>query len=289
MIGLEERHSRDLAVQGSVVEKIVRMTREVYEDESPDVVIWSEGMLPSVATPEEVGAWVRARIRAPLVIGGLAERDDQTFNCAFVCLDPGGDGVRYYNKRTLVPFGEEIPGQGLLKALGVPVPSQKIGKGNELLIFELSSVPVSLSICFEGILRETSHEIRRSGARLHLNLTEDLWYGESSAPYQHLALTRMRAIEAGVPLVRITNGGISATCDRRGRMREGDRIPLGGLRAGIFEIAVPDLLPDPPWTQLLFRYSPILLLPIGIGIVRSRRRGANSGVPPADDGSSHIS
>jgi apolipoprotein N-acyltransferase len=80
-------------------------------------------------------------------------------------------------------------------------------------------------ICYEAIFPEIARESVDFGAQLLVNITNDSWYGFSSAPYQHLAISRMRAIETGRYLVRAANTGVSAFIDPVGR--ELARIPVG--------------------------------------------------------------
>lgn len=279
-IPLERRHTRDRAIEIEVLSEIERRSRELLAAEAPHVVVWSEGMLPEVLAPRQFGLWVRSRVGGPIVIGGLGERDGSPTNRAYVCLDPDGR-VEHYDKRHLVPFGEVIPFRGVMEAIGIPVPSQELASGEAPLVVTLGGVPVSFSICFEGILGVTAPSLRESGARLHLNLTEDLWYGDTSAPRQHLALTRMRVVESGLPLVRVTNGGISAQCDHRGRLLR--RIELGGPVAGVFEVLVPEFLPEPPASQSAARWLPLSLPVLALLRVLERRRrpgGKPSGTGP---------
>lgn len=272
-ISLERRHSRDRAISWRVMEELEARSRALYRDERPDVVVWSEGMLPVIWPTERVRDWIRNRVQVPLVIGGLGPNGDQVSNRAYLCVDLAADSIATYDKRVLVPFGEEFPLRGLIEGLGIPIPPSSLVPGTGPTVVEIAGVPISPSICFEGIT-PIAHDLRESGARLHLNLTEDLWYGRWSAPYQHLALTRMRAIEAGMPLVRITNGGVSAVVDRRGRFLE--RIPLGGPIAGVVEVPVPDHLPAPPFPQAVVPWLALALLPLAVLAWRERRAAGPS-------------
>ncbi|MCM2360028.1 MAG: apolipoprotein N-acyltransferase, partial [Geobacteraceae bacterium] len=74
-------------------------------------------------------------------------------------------------------------------------------------------------ICFEGIFPELSRAYVRAGSRLLVNITNDAWFGRSSAPYQHLSMIAFRAVENRVPLVRAANTGITAIIDSRGHIR----------------------------------------------------------------------
>ncbi len=281
-VSLERRHSRDRRVQLAVLEEIEERTVELATRTSPDVVVWSEGMLPSLWSDSELASWLGDRqIDTPLIIGGLGKEGGAAVNRAFLYLDPATGTLAHYDKRALIPFGETIPLRGVLRTLGIPLPAAQLAAGTESGIFNFEGVPVGISICFEGILPGVADELREGGALLHVNLTEDLWYGDSSAPYQHLALTRMRAVEAGVPLVRVTNGGISAACDARGRWLE--QIALGERQAGVFELSLPTRLEEPPFSRWCVSVVPIIGIPllllvsrIGLG-KRSRGFRPNSG------------
>jgi apolipoprotein N-acyltransferase len=273
VIALERRHSRDAEIRRDIIIEIENRTRALVESGAPDVVVWSEGMLPFAGSNAQVGEWIRVRIGAPIVIGGLGDADGCAVNRAFIGADPARDVISSYDKRFLVLFGERIPARGLLEALGVPVPGEDLCAGEQVVVTELAGVPVGFSICFEGILGVTGADLRASSARLHVNLTEDLWYGDSSAPRQHLALTRMRAVEAGLPLARVTNGGISAFCDQRGRWLA--RFGLGDPVAETVELSIPRELPAPPPTQWVFRILPGLFPPLLCLVWIERRRRAS--------------
>jgi len=259
-VSLERRHSRDRRVQLAVLQEIEARTAELAARTAPDVVVWSEGMLPSIWSDAELASWLRDRqIDIPLIIGGVGREGGTSVNRTFLNLSET-QGVEHYDKRTLIPFGEKIPLRGVLRSLGIPLPGAQLAAGTEPGIFNLEGVPVGISICFEGILPGVADELRDRGALLHINLTEDLWYGDSSAPYQHLALIRMRAVEAGIPLVRVTNGGISAACDARGRWLE--QIALGERKAGVFELSLPTRLEQPPFTRWWVSTIPIIGVPL---------------------------
>jgi apolipoprotein N-acyltransferase len=134
----------------------------------------------------------------------------------------GSDGqVRgRYDKMHLVPFGEYIP----LKSVFFFV--QTISKdvsafspGDELRVVDLGNHRLSAIICFEAIFPQLSRRFARLGSQLFVNLTNDGWYGDSGAPYQHLQMARWRAIEGRRFLLRATNSGISAVVEPTGRIQ----------------------------------------------------------------------
>jgi apolipoprotein N-acyltransferase len=123
------------------------------------------------------------------------------------------------DKVHLVPFGEYVPLAAFLPFVKKMV--QGIGDfspGESLTPLAAPFGKMGMLICFEGIFPEISREYVRNGAGLLVNITNDAWFGDSSAPYQHLSMTVFRAVENRVPLVRSANTGITAFIDSRGHV-----------------------------------------------------------------------
>ena len=279
-ISLERRHTRDGRVRDALELELIRRTRELAASASPDLVIWSEGIYPWIRTPAEIARQFGRPAGVPLIFGSLGPVGEQISNRAYVSFDPGAI-PEYYDKRALMPFGEQFPAHGFLRSIGIPLPPAAIYPGESVKVFEFKDVKLGPSICFEGLLPNTAGDLRRAGAELHINLTEDLWYGMSGAPHQHLALTRMRAVEAGLPLVRVTNAGITVVTDARGRIVE--RTALGSEIETVYEVAVPGTLPSRPVTQGIFRYLH-WGFPAGLVLLMVLRSRARKTAPIGDSG-----
>jgi len=132
-----------------------------------------------------------------------------------------------------------------------------------------TTVRCGVSICFEGILSATGDDLQGDRAQLHVNITEDLWYGRSSAPTQHLALVALRAVESGVPVTRVANGGVSASIDGFGRILES--VPLGTKEIGVFEVRVPTVAPSRSFGRIFSSLFP-WLAPMALAAVWVRRK-----------------
>ena len=147
---------------------------------------------------------------------------------SLVMLDSSGEIIGNYDKHALVPFGEFIPLRFLIpKSLKLPVGDKDFSRGDGAQTLNLSGLPpVSPLICYEGIFPEYAVG-KGEGSRPEwlLNVTNDAWFGMSSGPYQHFQMARMRAVEQGLPLVRVANTGITAYIDEFGRIKA--QIPLG--------------------------------------------------------------
>jgi apolipoprotein N-acyltransferase len=146
-------------------------------------------------------------------------------------LTPQGElGLRYHKIR-LVPFGEYVPVQSIL-TLGGRVSAKVIKQvadftpGEEATTGLVDGHKVGTFICYEAIFPDLVREFAAGGAELLVNITNDAWYGRTSAPHQHMAQAAFRAVENGKYLVRAANTGITAVVDPHGRVLQ---------RTGLFE------------------------------------------------------
>jgi apolipoprotein N-acyltransferase len=144
-------------------------------------------------------------------------------------VDPRGELVMRYHKIRLVPFGEYVPLQPIL-TMGGRYAAKLVDQvadftpGSEHVLGRVDGHAVGATICYEAIFPDMVRGFAKNGAELLVNITNDAWYGRSSAPHQHLMMASFRAVENGKYLVRAANTGISAVVDPRGRILE--RTPL---------------------------------------------------------------
>jgi apolipoprotein N-acyltransferase len=132
------------------------------------------------------------------------------FNSAYF-LDGKGVLKGLYDKIHLVPFGEYIPLKKLFFfAETITKDVGGFSSGKDYKILEIGGHPANAIICFEAVFPNLVRRFVRQGSQLIVNLTNDGWYGNSSAPYQHFAIARMRAVENRRFLIRAANSGISA-------------------------------------------------------------------------------
>ncbi len=144
-------------------------------------------------------------------------------------LDPAGRVALRYHKLRLVPFGEYVPLQSILTLGGRYSAKlvQEVGTftpGAEYAVGAVDGHPVAAFICYEAIFPDLVRGFAARGAQLLVNITNDAWFGRTSAPYQHLAMVVFRAVENERYLVRAANTGITAVVDPHGRVLE--RTPL---------------------------------------------------------------
>jgi apolipoprotein N-acyltransferase len=144
-------------------------------------------------------------------------------------LDPSGEVVERYRKNRLVPFGEYVPLQPLFTVGGRYVAKlvrevSDFSPGTEATTGLVDRHRIGGYICYEAIFPDLVRRFTAEGAELLVNVTNDAWYGTTSAPYQHLAMARFRAVENRRYMVRAANTGISAVVDPWGRVLEETRL-----------------------------------------------------------------
>ncbi len=195
----------------------------------PDLVVWPESPAPFFENDPRFQKAMTALAQtdhAPLIIGGLASDYSQQqqeyldYNAAMVI---GADGNRIgrYEKIHLVPFGEYVPfAQYLTFAHKLTGRVSKFTPGEDRKVFRLNGHRYGVFICYEAVFADEVRHFAQLGAEVLVNISDDGWYGDTSAPWQHLNMARMRAIENRRWLLRDTNNGITAVIDPYGRVRQ---------------------------------------------------------------------
>lgn len=253
--------------------------------ESPDFIVWPETAAPSylLREPEDLARVADAarRAKAPILTGcpDLRRAKDGTYQPFNSVILVAADGVvrGEYDKIHLVPFGEAIPFETVFPVLKrVDFGQANFEPGSERVVFEIPKARFSALICFESAFPRLVRQFVDGGAELLVNVTNDVWYGRTSMPFQHAAMAVMRSIETRRSLARSANSGISLAVDPYGRVlgRKGifERgfvvADLPVLSGKTFYVRHGDVL---PWTACLLSFLLLLVPPAG---------GAR---PPEDD------
>lgn len=216
-----EEHKWD---EDQVMPLVQRYRDQTLAVQDADLIIWPEDALPLlwpdayIVLLKDLDRQLAAR-RQTLIAGVLTpfpldEGRAGIYNSAVFL----GQTHGRYDKRHLVPFGEFFPVPDFLRrlfdVLGTPFSDFTPGAPNPPIL-TVRGVTIALSICFEDVFPEAfRHDAQRAG--ILVNITNDAWYGHSSALSQHLAFSRMRAIESARWLARATPTGISAIIDPNG-------------------------------------------------------------------------
>jgi apolipoprotein N-acyltransferase len=178
---------------------------------------------------------------AALIIGGIGADEVNgnlnTFNSAMLWASDGSR-IGRYDKIHLVPYGEYIPYRNLFFfAHQLTNQVSDFSRGTERKVFRIEdahgqSHHYGIFICYESVFADEIRQFAKNGAEVFVNISDDGWYGDTSAPWQHLNMARMRAIENRRWILRATNNGVTASIDPYGRVRQSiPRHTVGSLVA----------------------------------------------------------
>ncbi|HMK34058.1 MAG TPA: apolipoprotein N-acyltransferase [Desulfomonilaceae bacterium] len=211
--------------------------------EGARLLIWPETSVPVLFGTRDPDTQQPGRISeilgVPMLVGApyceTVDGNDYYYNSALLM-----DGVNLtgrYDKIHLVPFGEYMPLSWLLPlGPGIAAREADYSPGHFMTVLSVPGcVPFSVLICYEAIFPDLARAALANGAQLLVNITNDGWFGDTGAPYQHLAMAKLRSVENRVWLLRSANTGISAAFDPAGNMVTS--IPL--QKEGYFVVTVP--------------------------------------------------
>ncbi len=236
----------DEAFQQSIVERYERLTHEAARHH-PQLIVWPETSVPGyVGLDAQMTMQIKQlaqSIQTPLLVGapmGVLRDGTWYLTNSAVLLDAEGAILTRYDKLHLVPFGEFIPLEsvfpwlrGVLPPIGNFVPGHEytvfdveghgardVGHGHELVSPPPAPRPpprFSVLICFEDIFPGLARQFVNRGAQMLVTITNDAWFGDTAAAYQHAQASAFRAVELRVPMIRAANTGWSGCIDETGR------------------------------------------------------------------------
>lgn len=208
-----------------------------------DLVIWPESSLPVMLEDAAPAlGYIGARAEALAVIGLQRQNASGGYHNALALIDESGTALTVYDKHHLVPFGEYMPFPAFWQRLGVRALAERTetgyvsGVGPEII--DIPGVGRALAlICYEAVFPRHTR-VAGDRADFLMQLTNDAWFGAAVGPWQHLEQARMRAIEQGLPMVRVANTGVSGVLDGKGELIAS--LPLN--TAGHIDVALPPAL-----------------------------------------------
>ena len=223
---IDQNHKWDPVYQDNTIASYLSLSQEAYNQSHPRLLIWPETATPFFFQSDtnyasRISDFVKSH-DLYLLFGSPAydytQNGTHYYNSAFL-MDPGGTILGRYDKRHLVPFGEYLPLKNLfffLKKLTDTIGAFTPGRQGNLLKF--GNVSMGTLICYEIIFPQLSANDVRDGANLLVTITDDAWFGNTSAPYQHLSMAVFRAVENERFVVRAANTGISAVIAPTGKI-----------------------------------------------------------------------
>ena len=213
-----------------------------------NAIIWSESSVPAFLS-EYPGICTNLTTIIPvggyLILGSPRKiiNDDKNvqYRTSTLVLNESGNILATYDKSHLVPFGEYIPFKNIVGFSKLTAGSENYSPGDGVKNVKLPNIPLFTPlICYEAIFSGQVVPLD-SKPEWMMNQTNDAWYGESSGPYQHLNIVRVRAIEEGIPLVRSANNGISAVISPMGQILH--RLELNEVGFIDFDLPKPLTIP----------------------------------------------
>ncbi len=248
---IPQKHKFRHDLKRAVFEQHIKMSMRNPKGETDRLagithVIWPEAAMPflPLETPEAMNILASVIPKHTTLIAGALRRQRgvdgklDVYN-SVISFGEGGRVIAIYDKNHLVPFGEYLPFQTLLERIGLESLTRQRGgfaagpAPRPLLTLE--HLPLSsVLICYEVIFPAASVSGPKRPAMI-INVTNDAWFGHSTGPYQHFHQARLRAVEQGLPLIRVANNGLSGVVDSRGRL-----VHVLGLNVkGVIDTSVP--------------------------------------------------
>mgnify|MGYP000064513245 FL=1 len=236
--------------------KYTDLTRENWD---ADIIIWPEAAVP--ALEYEISSFLSnldsaARMNNSAVITGIINQgEDKKFYNSILTLgkNPSGD-YRYdmnlrYHKHHLLPFGEFVPFEQILRPLApfFNLPMSSFSRGDFVQQnIDANGKQMAPALCYEIIFNEQVRQNVTQDTDFILTLSNDAWFGRSIGPLQHMEIARMRALELGKPVIRATNNGVTAVTDYKGHITaQAPQFETAVLRAEI-----PSTSGETPYRQL---------------------------------------
>ncbi len=251
-IGIHEKWRPQLATEQLAVHQ--RLAADL-EARGADLVVWPESSYPYVFARDQATDWPegsprRARVgfHTPLFFGSLTlgRATRYPYNTALL-LDRDGRVAGSFDKTILMVFGEYIPFYEQMHWLKELIPAtSNFARGSDVATFPLVvergarriEAKLAPMICYEDIFPSFGRRLAKLGPNLLVNITNDAWFGDTSEPWEHMALSVYRAVELRLDLVRAVNTGVSTVIDATGRVQAKTRA------------VDPDASPAPPVTLL---------------------------------------
>ncbi|MFB2648705.1 apolipoprotein N-acyltransferase [Shewanella mangrovisoli] len=263
--------------------KYMDLSREHFD---ADIIVWPEAAIPA---PESMvqdfldNANKVANLNHTSIITGIISRQQDEFYNSLIVLgnhnqkqqdtpDYESDGSNQFKKHHLLPIGEFVPFEALLRPIApfFNLPMSSFARGDYQQP-NLSAVghKIAPAICYEIAFPEQLRDSVNLGTDLLLTVSNDAWFGTSNGPLQHMEIAQMRAIELGRPLVRATNNGVTAVVDENGNITAA----LPQFETGVLSATIP-LVTGQTWfakigqTPLLLLCGALLLL----GFIRRKKQ-----------------
>jgi apolipoprotein N-acyltransferase len=248
-----------------------RLLALTAEGAGADLTIWPETAVPYMLEyAPSVAAMITDASQGRPVATGIQREDGALFFNSMRVLTGTGEELARYDKYHLVPFGEYVPmGDLAYRWFGITAFAAQAGStysaGPGPAVLDVGPLGRVLPlICYEAVFPRLVNAAPER-ADWMLQITNDAWFGIRTGPFQHLDQARLRAVEQGLPLIRVANTGVTAVIDARGRIRQA--LPFGEV--GVLDTTLPSALPPTPYSRT--GDLPVMLMLAGLALLALRR------------------
>lgn len=203
------------------INDLIKLSNKEHS-KAPELIIWPEAIVP-LETSSNIASILSYNLPKGSWLVSGADRigygfDGQKYYNSMVSINANGHVDSIYDKHILVPFGEYIPMRSvfpsIIQKVAYGMGDFSPGEGGDLLdVNQVKALPL---ICYEAIFSFYLNKFQLSDVVFIINITNDSWFGDSIGPKQHFYMSKFRAIEYGIPMLRVANGGISALIDEYG-------------------------------------------------------------------------
>ena len=269
-----EQHLKwDATLAQTYFDRLLTLTRA---EPVADLTIWPETAVPYLFeySPEVPAMITEASGGSPVILG-IQRVEGERFYNAMRVIERDGREIARYDKSHLVPFGEYIPiGDLAGEWFGITAFASQAGNsyspGAGPAVLNLGRFGKVLPlICYEAVFPQDVNAAPERADWI-LQITNDAWFGVWTGPFQHAAQARLRAVEQGLPLVRVANTGVTEVVDARGRVVAA--LPFGTI--GALDAMLPGALPATIYAR--YGEGPVLVLLFGLGLLTLRRGRAKA-------------
>jgi apolipoprotein N-acyltransferase len=282
-------------IQGNIDQSIKwnenyqRETLNIYEQLSlknaqanGSLIVWPETAAPfsfqDMNNLHDQVVNLSVKTKSWLIFGSISylqkKGSDDYFNSAYL-LSPSGEIKDKYDKVHLVPYGEYVPLRNVFPFIKkLTAGMGDFGTGTGYYPLSLGDKKVGVLICYEAILPFAARMYKKRSAELLVNITNDAWFGATSAPFQHFSMTVFRAVETRLYLVRAANTGISGIIDPGGKIIAKTNIfHEDALKGYIKFVKIPAFYAD--YGDLLVIVCFVLIIFCFLGSLKGRIKNAN--------------
>ena len=196
--------------------------KKLINESKSDYIIFAENNFPYLINKNYLSNLnIFIKENKKVIIGATTVEDDNYYN-SFFLLEK--NKIQTFDKKILVPFGEFLPFRKYLKFMEIISGSIDYQKGSSERIITTDNLKILPIICYEIVFDEILKNINKKEIDILINITNDSWFGTRSGPYQHFYISRIKALVANKPLLRVSNNGISAIIDNNGKIIKSSKL-----------------------------------------------------------------